>query len=159
MDTRISSAVPRPPHATRSRGDDGFTLIEIMVVMTIIGLLMALVCPRFMRAVGRAETGAARAQIELLGTALDTFRLDVGRYPSTQEGLVALIQKPFGIDRWDGPYLKKVEIPKDPWGRPYIYRSPGEAGRPFDIVTYGADGAPGGDGDTRAVASWGANSG
>jgi general secretion pathway protein G len=141
------------------RGTAGFTLIEIMVVMTIIGLLMALVGPRFMRAVGRAETGAARAQIELLGTALDTFRLEVGRYPSSQEGLAALVQKPFGADRWDGPYLKKTEIPKDPWGRAYVYRSPGEGGRPYDIVSFGADGAPGGEGDNRDVTSWGGSSG
>lgn len=144
----------------RRRGSAGFTLIEIMVVMTIIGLLMALVGPRFMRAVGRAETGAARAQIELLGTALDTYRLDVGRYPNTQEGLAALIQKPsFSADRWDGPYLKKMEVPRDPWNRPYLYRSPGEGGRPYDIVSYGADGAPGGEGDNRDIVSWGGSSG
>jgi len=131
----------------------GFTLIEMMVVMVIIGLLMALVGPRFIRQEEKAKVKAARAQIELLGTSLDTFRLDVGRYPTTQEGLAALRQRPFGTDRWDGPYLKK-DLPKDPWDHPYLYRSPGEAGRPYDLFSYGADGAPGGDGDNRDVTSW-----
>jgi general secretion pathway protein G len=131
----------------------GFTLIEMMVVMVIIGLLMALVGPRFIRQEEKAKVRAARAQIELLGTALDTFRLDVGRYPSSQEGLGSLAQRPFGVDRWDGPYLKKG-VPPDPWGRPYLYRSPGEGGRPYDLLSYGADGGPGGDGDNRDVAAW-----
>ena len=131
----------------------GFTLIEMMVVMVIIGLLMGLVAPRFIAQSRKAETKAAKAQIELLGTALDTFRLDVGRYPTTQEGLQALQQRPFGLDRWDGPYLKK-DVPMDPWGRPYYYRSPGDGGRPYDVYSLGADGAPGGDADNRDVTSW-----
>jgi general secretion pathway protein G len=138
----------------RSRGgQSGFTLIEMMVVMVIIGLLMALVGPRFIRQSEKAKVTSARAQIELLGTALDTFRLDVGRYPTSQEGLAALRQRPFGVDRWDGPYLKK-DVPKDPWDHAYYYRSPGEGGRPYDVYSYGADGAPGGDGDNRDVTSW-----
>ena len=137
----------------RKSRDAGFTLIEMMVVMVIIGLLMALVGPRFIRQAEVAKVKAARAQIELLGTALDTFRLDVGRYPSSQEGLAALRQRPFGTDRWDGPYLKK-DVPKDPWDRPYYYRSPGEAGRPYDLYSLGADGTPGGDGDSRDITSW-----
>ena len=144
--------------ARARRGTAGFTLIEMMVVMVIIGLLMALVGPRFIRQEEKAKARAARAQIELLGTALDTFRLDTGRYPSTQEGLAALAQRPFGLDRWDGPYLKK-SLPADPWGRPYYYRSPGEAGRPYDLFSYGADGAPGGDSDSRDVTSWEGDSG
>jgi general secretion pathway protein G len=135
------------------RGQSGFTLIEMMVVMVIIGLLMALVGPRFIRQEGKARVKAARAQIELLGTALDTYRLDVGRYPSSQEGLGALQQRPFGVDRWDGPYLKK-DVPKDPWDHPYMYRSPGEGGRPYDLYSYGADGSPGGSGDNRDITSW-----
>ena len=137
---------------SRSR-QAGFTLIEMMVVMVIIGLLMALVGPRFIRQEEKAKVKAARAQVELLGTALDTFRLDCGRYPTSQEGLAAMRQRPFGLDRWDGPYMKK-DIPKDPWDRPYYYRSPGEGGRPYDILSYGADGAPGGDSDNRDVTSW-----
>jgi len=130
----------------------GFTLVELLVVMVIIGLLAALVAPRFVRQEEKAKVKVARAQIELLGTALDTFRLDVGRYPTTQEGLEALRRQAGGLERWDGPYLKK-EVPLDPWGKPYVYRSPGEHG-PYDLLSYGADGAPGGEGDNRDVTSW-----
>ena len=136
----------------RRTRESGFTLIEMMVVMVIIGLLVALVGPNFIRQGEKAKGKAARAQIEMLGTALDTFRLDVGRYPTSQEGLAALRQRPFGADRWDGPYLKK-DVPGDPWGRPYYYRSPGEGGHPYDLLSYGADGAPGGDGDNRDITS------
>jgi general secretion pathway protein G len=130
----------------------GFTLVELLVVMVIIGLLAALVAPRFMRQEEKAKLKAARAQIELLGTALDTFRLDMGRYPTTEEGLDALVRKPASVDQWDGPYLKK-QIPSDPWGKPYVYKSPGEHGA-YDLLSYGADGAPGGEGDNRDIASW-----
>ena len=130
----------------------GFSLIELLVVMVIIGLLAALVAPRFIRQEEKAKLKAARAQIELLGTALDTFRLDVGRYPTSQEGLEALRRQPGGVERWDGPYLKK-DVPADPWGKPYVYHSPGEHGA-YDLLSYGADGAPGGEGDNRDVTSW-----
>jgi general secretion pathway protein G len=130
----------------------GFTLIELLVVVFIIALLAGLVAPQFIKQEEKATAKAAKAQIELLGTALDTFRLDVGRYPTTQEGLQALTQKPGGLERWDGPYLKK-EVPPDPWGKPYIYKSPGEHGS-YDIISYGADGVPGGDGTGRDVNSW-----
>jgi len=131
---------------------DGFTLVELIVVVIIIGLLSALVLPQFIRQEEKAKLGAAKAQIELLGTALDTFRLDVGRYPTTDEGMQALRQKPGTLDRWDGPYLKK-DLPQDPWGQPYMYKSPGDHG-PYDIVSYGADRAPGGEGDNRDITSW-----
>ena len=130
----------------------GFTLVELIVVVIIIGLLAGLVLPQFIRQEEKAKLKTTRAQIELLGTALDTFRLDVGRYPTSDEGLQALRQKPGAIDRWDGPYLKK-ELPMDPWNKPYIYKSPGEHG-PYDILSYGADGAPGGEGDNRDITSW-----
>jgi len=130
----------------------GFTLIELIVVVIIIGLLAGLVVPQYMKQEERATAKTAKAQIELFGTALDTFRLDVGRYPTSQEGLAALMQKPGSADRWDGPYLKK-DLPPDPWGKPYVYTSPGEHG-PYDIISYGADGAPGGDGNNRDITSW-----
>jgi general secretion pathway protein G len=130
----------------------GFTLVELIVVVIIIGLLAGLVLPQFIRQEEKAKLKTTRAQIELFGTALDTFRLDVGRYPTTDEGLQALRQKPGGLERWDGPYLKK-ELPLDPWSKPYVYRSPGEHG-PYEIVSYGADGTPGGEGDNRDITSW-----
>jgi general secretion pathway protein G len=135
-----------------TRDNTGFTLVELIVVVIIIGLLAGLVLPQFIRQEEKAKLKATRAQIELFATALDTFRLDVGRYPTSEEGLQALRQKPGGIERWDGPYLKK-DLPLDPWGKSYNYKSPGDHG-PYDIVSYGADGVPGGDGDNRDITSW-----
>lgn len=140
-------------HSKKLQNDQGFTLIELIVVVAIIGLLAGLVVPQFIKQEEKATAKAAKAQIELLGTALDTFRLDVGRYPSSQEGLQALTQKPGGLDRWEGPYLKK-EVPNDPWGKPYIYKSPGDNGRPYDIASYGADGVAGGQDNNRDITSW-----
>jgi len=134
------------------KSQKGFTLIELIVVAAIIALLAGLVVPQFIKQEEKATAKATKAQIELLGTALDTFRLDVGRYPTSQEGLQALTQKPGGVERWDGPYLKK-EVPPDPWNKPYVYKSPGEHG-PYDIVSYGADGVPGGGGTGRDITSW-----
>lgn len=135
-----------------TRNNGGFTLVELLVVMIIIGLLAALVGPRFIRQEEKAKIKAAKAQIELLSTALDTFRLDIGRYPSSEEGLDALVRKPGSVDKWDGPYLKK-DMPLDPWGKAYVYKSPGEHGA-FDLLSYGADGVSGGEGDNRDVTSW-----
>ena len=126
-------------------------MIEIMVVVIIIGLLAALVGPRLFGRVGKSRQAAAQSPIELFGVALDNFRLDVGRYPTTSEGLDALQKNP-GNDRWDGPYLKK-EIPPDPWGKPYAYKSPGEHGE-YDVVSYGGDGAAGGDDENADIVSW-----
>jgi len=131
----------------------GFTLIELMVVIIILGLLAALVVPRMFGRVGQAKQKAAHAQIELFGTALDSFRLDVGRYPNTSEGLQALLAKPSGVEEWNGPYLKKNEIPLDPWGKPYHYESPGNHGE-YDLYSYGRDTAEGGEGEDKDIVSW-----
>jgi general secretion pathway protein G len=131
----------------------GFTLIELMVVMIILGLLAALVVPKMFGRIGQAKQKAAYAQIELFGTALDSFYLDVGRYPTTEEGLQALITPPSGIESWNGPYLKKSEIPLDPWNNPYHYESPGKHGD-YDLYSYGADGVEGGEGENQDIVSW-----
>jgi general secretion pathway protein G len=140
-------------HARRTR-QGGFTLIEIMVVMAIIAMLAAMVGPRLIRQQEKAAIKAAQGQVAQLSTALDTFRLDMGRYPSTQEGLQALMQPPSGATRWDGPYLSKSVMPMDPWDNAYQYRAPGGGGRPYDLFSFGADGAPGGDGDGRDISNW-----
>lgn len=134
------------------RKECGFTLVEILVVIIIIGLLAALVGPKLFGKVSTAKQKTAKAQIELFGTALDAFRLDTGRYPTTEEGLKALREKPSGVENWEGPYLPK-EIPADSWGRPYIYKAPGEHGD-YDLIAYGLDGAEGGEGENQDIVSW-----
>lgn len=130
----------------------GFTLIELMVVVIIIGLLAALVAPKFFGKVEQSRVKAAQAQIELFGAALDQYRLDVGKYPVTADGLEALRVKSGNSENWSGPYLKK-EIPGDPWGHKYLYTSPGEHDD-YDIVSYGADGKAGGEGEDQDIVSW-----
>jgi general secretion pathway protein G len=132
--------------------EKGFTLIELLIVMVILGLLAALVGPRMFGKVGKSRQKAAKAQITLLETALDTYKLDTSKYPTSSQGLEALRTQPSGVERWDGPYLPK-DVPKDPWGHPYEYRCPGEHGD-YDIISYGADGSPGGEGEDMDIVSW-----
>jgi len=131
----------------------GFTLIELLVVLVILGMLAGLVGPQIMKHLGSAKSDTAKLQIEDLGAALDIFYLDNSRYPNTQESLNALVQKPTGFDKWNGPYLKKKKLPKDPWGNNYQYQSPGQNGE-YDLYSYGADNQPGGDGNDQDINSW-----
>jgi general secretion pathway protein G len=138
----------------RRRSEGGFTLIEILVVITIIALIMSLVGPRVLNYLGESKVKAAKIQIQSFGSALDLFNLDTGRYPTTGEGLTALVQSPGTIPAWNGPYLKGGVVPNDPWGKAFVYRSPGEHG-PYDIMSYGSDGQEGGTGTAADVVSWG----
>jgi general secretion pathway protein G len=136
------------------RGDArGFTLLELLVVMVIIGLLAGFVAPRYFAQVGKSQVKVARAQIDALDKALDQFRLDVGRYPTSEEGLQALVVQPSGEQAWAGPYLKKG-VPADPWGRPYVYAQPGTHGGDFDLYSFGKDGKAGGSGEDADVTNW-----
>lgn len=138
--------------AVITRKAAGFTLLELLVVMLIIGLLAGIVGPKFFAQVGKSETKVARAQVESAVKALELYRLDTGHYPSSEQGLNALMQRPSDEPRWDGPYLKK-NIPADPWGRPYVYKSPGEHGD-FDIYSLGKDGQAGGTNEAADITSW-----
>ncbi len=134
------------------RRQRGFTLIELMVVLTIIAMLAALVVPRLFKNVDKAKIQTTKAQITALEGALDAYKLDVGTYPTTEQGLAALQAKPAGVARWDGPYLKK-DVPTDAWGNAFVYKCPSEHGD-YEIVSYGADGQPGGEGINADVVSW-----
>jgi general secretion pathway protein G len=134
------------------RAAAGFTLLELLVVLVILGLLVGVVAPRFFGQVGKSEVKVATAQIRALEDALDQYRLDVGRYPATEQGLAALNAQPTGVTRWQGPYLKKA-VPNDPWGNAYQYRSPGEHGE-VDLYSLGKDGQPGGTGDAADITNW-----
>lgn len=140
-----------PSRRTRPVNDQGFSLIELLIVMIILGLLASLVGPKMFGKLGMAKQQAAKAQIEMLMTALEAYRLDAGHYPSQSDGLDALVRNP-GEERWVGPYLAK-ELPNDPWNRPYHYQNPGEHGE-VDIFSYGADDRPGGEGEDKDVGSW-----
>lgn len=130
----------------------GFTLLELLVVMVIIGLLAGYVGPKYFAQIGKSEVKVAKAQVDALGKALDQFRLDVGHYPTMDEGLAALVTHPANEPRWDGPYLTKA-LPVDPWGNPYVYKSPGEHGE-YDLVSYGKDKQVGGEGEAADITNW-----
>jgi general secretion pathway protein G len=136
----------------RHHSAHGFTLIEILIVVVIIGLLASLVGPQLFKKVGSSRQKTAQAQMSMIETALKMFRLDIGRYPTTEEGLKSLVIKPESLRAWDGPYLEK-DVPLDPWGNSYIYKCPGEKSE-YEIISYGADGKPEGDGENKDIKSW-----
>lgn len=129
----------------QEQGQEGFTLVEMLVVITIIGLIMGLIGPRVLNYLSESKVKAAKIQLQSFAGALDLFYLDAGRFPSTADGLPALVRQAPGVAAWNGPYLKGGNVPNDPWGHGYVYRSPGEHG-PYDIVSYGSDGQEGGSG-------------
>ena len=133
------------------RKNSGFTLLELLVVMVIIGLLVGYVGPRYFNQIGKSEISAARTQIDGLEKAVEQDALDVRKFPSDEQGLNALVERPAAEPRWQGPYLKKA-VPLDPWGRPYVYRTLGPAGD-FEILSYGKDGVPGGDGESADISN------
>jgi general secretion pathway protein G len=137
---------------SRAHAERGFTLVEMLVVITIIGLIMSLVGPRVLNYLSESKVKAARIQIQSFSSALDLFYLDAGRYPSSSEGLTALVKPAAGLTAWNGPYLKGGAVPADPWGKPYVYRSPGERSA-YEIVSYGADGQEGGTGTAADIST------
>lgn len=140
-------------HLQANRSRAGFTLIEMLVVLVIIGLIMALVGPRVLNYLSDARIKAARLQIASFSNSLDLYHLDVGRYPTTQEGLAALVKRPPGVDVWNGPYLKGGAVPLDPWRNSYAYAAPGAHGS-YDLMSYGSDGREGGEGVAADITSW-----
>ena len=146
-------ALAETPKADPRRRERGLTLIELLVVLLILSLIAAFAVPRVMKYLGGAKSDAAAIQVERLGGILDLYRLDMGRYPGTDDGLLALFEPPMEAGRWNGPYLKKKNSLIDPWGEPYEYRFPGDHGD-YDLFTLGADGREGGDGEAADVTSW-----
>ncbi len=133
--------------------EKGFTLLELLVVLGIIAMLAGIVGPQVMKHMGASKTKAAKVQVEDLSAALDMYKLDVGKYPTTEQGLTALVEKPSDSKRWNGPYLRKINVPQDPWIQPYHYTSPGQHGK-FDLYSYGADEKEGGEGEDQDINSW-----
>lgn len=150
--------VPRPiasveKGARRHQAMRGFTLLELLVVLVVLGLLAAIAAPQVLNYLGGAKTDSAKIQVQQLGATLDLFRLDVGRYPTQDEGLDVLYDRPADAKVWNGPYVKKRDMLIDPWDRPYVYRFPGEHGA-YDLYSLGADGEDGGEDEDQDVVSW-----
>jgi general secretion pathway protein G len=143
----------RPSLKVKVRRDSGYTLVELLVVVAILGLLTLIATPFVLRYLDSAKVSTARTEIANISAGLDLFKIDIGRYPTTEEGLDALMKPPPSVDNWNGPYIKKATGLKDPWGRPYLYRSPGQHGE-FDIYSYGAKGEASASGEKPQVASW-----
>src|SRR5262252_4709362 len=152
MTVLIPTTSRKPRYRPARNSERGFTLVEILVVITIIGLIMALVGPRVLNYLTESKVKAARIQIESFSSALDLYYLDMGRYPTSAEGLSALVQPSGSVSGWNGPYLKGVSVPNDPWGHAYVYRSPGERAA-YEIISYGSDGQAGGTGTAADIVS------
>ncbi len=138
---------------SRQQGERGFTLLELLVVLAILSLLAVVAVPQVLKYLSSAKTDTARIQVQQLGSTLDLYRLETGRYPSADEGLVALLEPPAGLESWNGPYLKKREMIVDPWGRTFLYRFPGDHGD-YDLYSLGSDGNEGGEGEGQDLVSW-----
>ena len=149
---RLSHRTTFPRTVFSVKAVQGFTLLELLVVMVIIGLLAGYVGPKYFSQIGKSEIKLAKAQIDSLEKSMDQYRLDTGHYPSMEDGLAALVNRPASESKWDGPYLKK-NVPMDPWGNPYVYKIPGEHGE-FDLLSYGKDGQMGGEGEAADVTNW-----
>ena len=141
------------PQKSRSSSRQGFTLVELLVVLAILGLLAAIATPQVMKHLGHAKVQTAKMEIKNIGAALDLFRIDVGRYPKQEEGLQALMTQPDGLNSWAGPYIDKKDVLNDPWGTPYIYKIPGQHGD-YDLLSYGADKVEGGTGEDADITNW-----
>jgi general secretion pathway protein G len=150
---RRQPGIAGPDSSSRYSSTRGMTLIEILVVLVLIGIVMGIVGGNFIQRGEKAKRDAAKIEIGQIGQTLDLFKLEVGRYPTSQEGLQALITPPAGVSNWNGPYWKRATVPKDPWGNDYVYTFPGQHGA-YDILSYGADGKEGGDGSDKDVTSW-----
>ena len=137
-----------------SKRERGFSLLELLAVLVILGILAGIFAPKFLGQAEKAKRSAAKLEIDQIGQSLDLYKLEIGKYPTTQEGLQALVTAPSGTTNWNGPYLKKSGVPKDPWANEYKYVSPGDQGRPYDIISFGGDGKEGGDGDGKDITSW-----
>jgi len=137
-----------------TRRSRGFSLLELLVVLLLLGAFAGIFAPKLFGQAEGAKRKAAKLEIDQIGQGLDLFKLEIGRYPTTQEGLGALMAAPTGVSNWNGPYLKRTTLPKDPWNTEYKYTSPGEQGRPYDIVSFGSDQKEGGDGDGKDITSW-----
>jgi general secretion pathway protein G len=148
----MNASEPTWQRLRRTPAISGFTLLELLVVMVIIGLLAAYVGPKYFSQVGKSQVKMARAQIDALDKALDQYRLDVGHYPTAEQGLAALVARPATEAKWEGPYLKKG-IPMDPWGNAYVFKLPGEHGE-YDLLSFGKDGQPGGEGEAADITNW-----
>jgi general secretion pathway protein G len=152
VQTRLHPCGPFDLVRDRSRQQRGFTLLELLVVLAILGLLIGLVAPAALRQLESSKEKITHQSIERIAGVLDIYKLDVGTYPTTEQGLLALIARPSGVARWNGPYLKGENVPEDPWGRPFIYHNPSQrAGHDYDLYSFGRTGQPGGTGDTATI--------